>query len=184
MEDRCPCCRRPLEKMRDYPLVFVRRVEIRPVPEVIDYWSAEAMRARQARRQPPYEEPLNQAMLAKGINRTPEVAAAYHSDAMQSYFRTLRGYQGQELSPTELLPPWQAHKYFKWAFPIPGSRLYLALSEAEREEAERLCEVVVHGQGPNLGSAGGPTLQPFGSVAAIYYEGRLVGPCGSNSDAG
>ena len=184
MEDRCPCCRRPLEKMRDYPLIFVRKVEIRPVPEVIDYWSAEALRARQAHRQPPQEEPLNQAMRLEGINRTPDVAAAYHSDAMQSYFRTLQGYQGQEVSPTELLPPLQSDTYFKWAFPIPGSRLYLSFSEAVHEGAERICEVVLYGRGPNFGSAGGPTLQPFGAVAAIHYEGHLVGPCGRDRYAG
>lgn len=177
MKELCPGCGRLFERILDYPLVFVRKVEILSIPEVMDFWSEAAMKARLARGPLPKD---NQELLVEGINRTPEVAAAYES--LQNYFRSLEGHQGQEVPPTELVPPLEPHQSFKWAYHIPGFELYIALSEAETAEAERICEVVIYGQGPNLGSAGGPTLQAFGAVAAIHYEGRLLGTHGRNSD--
>lgn len=177
MGEQCPCCQRPFEKMLDYPLVFVRRVEILPIPEAMDFWSEEAAMARLERWR---DKPPDQEMLLEGINRTPEVASAYQ--ALQSYFYVLKERQDQEVSPKELAPPLEPHRDFRWAHPIPGTRLYVALSEKETQGDERVCEVVLYGQGANFGSAGGPTLQAFGAVAAIHYEGRLVGPCARNSD--
>lgn len=177
MVDRCPCCQRSLEMMLDYPLVFVRMVEVLAVPEVMDTWSEEAIRAilAQAKDSLVRQQTLQDAMARSGINRTEEVALACQSEAVQRYFLTLASHSGQELPPTELTPSLEPDRVFKWAYPIPGTQLYLALSEAEPQEEETVCEVAIYGRGPNLGSAGGPTLAKNGAIAAIYYEGRLLG---------
>ena len=180
MAELCPCCNRPLEKMLDYPLVLVRRVEILPIPEVMDYWSEEAARARLTRGEATLGKlPSEQVPLA-GINRTPEVASAYQSQAVRRYFRTLESLIGQEVAPARLAPELERDKYFKGAYSLPGTHLYISLDEGEPEDEVRVCRVVFLGQGPNLGSAGGPTLQQFGAVAAVYYEGRLMGQGGQH----
>jgi len=38
----------------------------------------------------------------------------------------------------------------------------------------RTAEIQVHCDGPNLGSAGGPTLQPLGAISRLRYEGLLA----------
>jgi hypothetical protein len=38
-----------------------------------------------------------------------------------------------------------------------------------------VAEVQIHCKGPNLGSAGGPTLQRLGAIARLRYEGLLAG---------
>lgn len=93
---------------------------------------------------------------------------------MQDYLRVLEGYQGREVGPGDLAPKLPKHGWFRWAYPIPGTRLYLSMAEGEPEGNERVCHIVFHGEGANLGSAGGPTLQEYGAVASIRYEGRLA----------
>lgn len=167
--------RETLEKMQDYPLVLIEKIEILPVPEVIDYWSEEAAK-RQMDRPTIISAGGPDAPLAlEGINRTPEVAFAFESQAVQTYLQNLKGYEGLEVNPDELAPHLEADGYFKWAHRIPGTQMYMSLSEAEPEKGTGICQLVFHGKGPNFGSAGGPTLRPFGPVAAIHYEGRLVG---------
>lgn len=172
MTDRCPACLRPFEKMLDYPLILVREVDIHPVSEVIDYFSEEAQRARIAHgpaadQQSPARDPNLQ-----GINRTPEIAAAYESEWVQRYFQVLRSQQGKLLSPRDLLPRLEPDAYFRWAYPVPGTRLYLTLSEATPQRVDQISQVMCCSRGPNLGSAGGPTLQHLAAFASIHYEGR------------
>lgn len=162
--------------MQDYPLVFVQRVDVLPIPEVMDYWSEEAARARLIRAQSSEDESLKQPGELTGINRTPEVALAYESETVQDYFHTLKSYAGQEVAPDRLAPQLEPDGYFRRAYRIPGTQLYLSFAEAEPEGGARICRVVFHGKGPNFGSAGGPTLQELGAVAAIHYEGRLLTP--------
>lgn len=60
------------------------------------------------------------------------------------------------------------------AYPVADTGIYLAPAEAETTtEAGRVAEVEVLCDGPNMGSAGGPTLQSPGAVARIRYEGLL-----------
>ncbi len=171
MVDRCPCCWRAFEKIQDYPLVFVHRVERLPIPEFLDRWSADAaelqLRLREQR------QDLH-SHLSLGVNRTPEFAAAYQSEGVQEYLRHLESYQGLEVAPSELAPHLTPHRWFRWAYPIPGTRLFLSMSESEPQGGERICRIVFHGEGANLGSAGGPTLQEYGPVASIRYEGRMM----------
>lgn len=161
--------------MLDYPRVFVHRVEILPIPEVIDTWSEEAVRATLPRDVSVTPQTFQSALARSGISRTQEVAIAYESEAIKAYFQTLESRSGQELSPTELTPALEPDRYFRWAYAIPGTKLYLGLSDTAPVGGARVCEVMFYGRGPNFGSAGGPTLVKFGAVATIRYEGRLLG---------
>lgn len=173
MNYRCPCCDRPFAKMLDYPLVSVQKIEILPIPETMDYWSEEAARARLNRVQLSDDPSIDRQTELHGINRTPEIASAYGSETVQDYLCTLKSYAGQEVRPDTLSPQLEADGYFRWAYRIPGTQLFISLSEAEPDEEARICRVVFHCKGPNFGSAGGPTLQEMGAVAAIHYEGRF-----------
>jgi hypothetical protein len=74
-----------------------------------------------------------------------------------------------------LRPPRPAHGVLKWAYPIPGTGLYLSLGEPDETPAiGTVAEVQVHCDGPNMGSAGGPTLQLLGPIARLGYEGMLA----------
>ena len=64
----------------------------------------------------------------EGINRTPEVAFAFESQAVQTYLQNLKGYEGLEVNPDELAPHLEADGYFKWAHRIPGTQMYMSLS--------------------------------------------------------
>jgi hypothetical protein len=78
------------------------------------------------------------------------------------------------VSPAQLKPPFEPSGRFKWAHPIPGTKLFLSLSEGETAaEEERVAEIEVHCHGPNMGSAGGPTLLALGSIARLRYQGLL-----------
>lgn len=172
MVDRCSCCLRAFEKMQDYPLILVRRVERLPLPEFMDHFSAEAAQLQLQLYREERQDPNR--LWSAGINRTPEIAAAYESEEVQKYLRFLESHQGQEVAPDELAPQSTSHAYFKGTYPIPDTRILLSLLEGEPEGAERICSVMFLGEGPNLGSAGGPTLQLYGAVANVRYEGRLM----------
>ena len=59
--------------------------------------------------------------------------------------------------------------------PVAETGIYLSLADSEvSADNARIAEVQVHCDGPNLGSAGGPTLQPLGAVARLHYEGLLA----------
>lgn len=143
--------------MLDYPLVLVREVAVHDVSEVIDYWSEKAQRARNARGRA-LDDSKEEKVPLRGINRTPEIGRAYESEPVQEYLNILRSRQGEILPPRDLLPGLEPDKYFKGAYPLPGSRLYLVLSEAAPRQGSRVSEVIFCSKGPNLGSAGGPTI--------------------------
>lgn len=173
MADKCPTCLRPFEKLLDYPKVLVRKVEIHRVDEVIDWLSEEAQKVRLASEHALDGGLLERNLSLQGINRTPEISVAYESKPVQTYFRTLQSLEGKIVSPRELLPRLEPDKYFKRAYPLPGTKLYLTLSEATRQRTGRISQVMCCSKGPNLGSAGGPTLQHLAALASIHYEGRL-----------
>jgi hypothetical protein len=109
-----------------------------------------------------------------GINMTPAIEQACNTAVVAEYMQRLSSLVGQSVKPRKLLPPRPAHGRFKWAYPIPATGLYLSLGEpSEPPENETVAEVQVHCDGPNLGSAGGPTLQLLGPIARLGYEGIL-----------
>lgn len=166
--------------MLDYPFVLVRKVEVHPLAEVMDDSSEDALQAMTRPERAPDADLLDQHPRHRGINRTPEIAAARELRPLRDYLDALRNQEGKVLSPRELLPILEPDKYFRWAYPLPETRLYLGLSE-EGRGAERICHVLWYCKGPNLGSAGGPTLQPLTALASIYYTGRYEHQAGGES---
>ncbi len=169
----CPACGREFKHILDFPRVRVLEFERLPIPEAIDSMSGAAAEKRLARfRTDPDALP---GLRRDGINMTPVIARACDTSEVQDYLGRLAALQGREVAPQELLPPLAAHGRFKWAYPVPDTGIYLSLSESETStKAERVAEIQVYCDGPNMGSAGGPTLQSLVAVARLCYEGLLV----------
>ena len=178
----CPACGRQFKHVLDYPRVRILDFERLPIPEAVDCWSDAAAEKRLSRLR---AERLGPDALGgsgpeglrrqDGINMTPLIARACDTSEVQDYLARLAALRGREVAPQELLPPLAAHGYFKWAYPVAETGVYLSLSDSDAPADDaRAAEVQVHCDGPNLGSAGGPTLQPLGAVARLRYEGLLA----------
>ncbi len=175
----CPTCGREFKHILDYPRVRVMDFERLPIPEAVDSWSEAAAEKRLARLRAERLDPdatpgSRQEGLHRrdGINMTPVIARACNTSEVEGYFARLAALCGREVAPQDLLPPFAAHGHFKWAHPVAETGIYLSLSDSETPaEDARVAEVQVHCDGPNLGSAGGPTLQPLGVIARLCYEG-------------
>ena len=178
----CPACGRDFKHVLDFPRVLVLAFERLPIPEAVDYWSAAAIEKQIARRKAE-EFDLNAPGASRqerlhrqdGINMTPVIAQVLNLAEVQDYLARLTALAGQEVAPQELLPPLAAHAYFKWTYPVAGTGLYISLSDSDAPaDNARVAEVQVHCEGPNLGSAGGATLQPLGAIARLRYQGLLA----------
>jgi hypothetical protein len=172
----CPACGREFNDILDYPRVRILEFERLPIPEAIDSMSGAAAEKRLARWRARQAEPDALPSLREdGINMTPVIAQACERSEVQDYFARLAAMRGREVAPQELLPPFPPDGIFKRAYPVTDTGLYLSLSESETStEAERVADVEVFCDVPNMGSAGGPTLQSLGAVARLRYEGLLV----------
>jgi hypothetical protein len=168
----CPTCGRQFRSILDYPFVIVLSFERMPIPEAIDLLSAAAARKRLAQRR---TELLDQrSILEDGINMTPEIVRACNTPAVSEYLSHLSTLTGQEVNPHQLLPPLKAHGYFKWAYPVADTGIYLSLTDSSPPTEDMgTAEVQMHCDGLNLGSAGGPTLQRLGAIALLRYKGLL-----------
>jgi hypothetical protein len=171
----CPTCGRDFKDILDFPRVRVLDFERLPIPEAVDTFSDAAAEKRMARRRAERANPDALARLRDdGINMTPVIAQGCERSEVQDYFDHLASMRGREVEPRELLPPFPAHGIFKRAYPVGNTGIYLVLSDAEaQDDAVRVAEVEVLCDGPNMGSAGGPTLQSLGAIARIRYEGLL-----------
>ena len=179
-KEHCPACGRAFMGVRDYPRVRVLAFERLPIPEAVDQMSAMALQRRHLRRG--IEPDSLRKPREDGINMTPVIADACETDEVLAYFRQLEGLVGQDVAPVELLPSWRPHGCFGWAYPLAGSGIYLALEDTEPESVgQRIAQVMMYCDGPNLGSAGGPTLQPLGAVAELHYLGLLAPPFSSGT---
>ena len=177
----CPACGREFTHILDYPRVRIVGFERLPIPEAVDCWSEAAAEKRlsrwRAERFGPDAPPDGQQEELRrqdGINMTPLIARACDVSEVQDYLARLAALRGREVAPQELLPPLAAHGRFRWAYRVAETGIYLSLSDAEAPADDaRVAEIQVHCDGPNLGSAGGPTLQALGAVARLRYEGLL-----------
>jgi hypothetical protein len=170
----CPACRRAFRNITDYPRVRVLSFERLPLPEAVDTMSDAAARKQLAkRRRSSVDDP---ALLRQdGINMKPIIEQACSTPIVQDYLRRLGEMVGETVKPRQLLPPPPADRVFRWAYPIAGTDLYLSLGDADEAPAdETVAEIQIHCDGPNLGSAGGPTLQMLGAIARLGYQGLLV----------
>lgn len=170
--DHCPACGRPFKSILDYPLVRVLAFEQLPLPELVDYLSPAAATKTVKRRRESFDPSTWEP---EGINRTPEIARACNRPEVRKYLARLATMSGQEVEPRGLLPPFKASGRFKWAYPVGDTGIYLSLTDAEAQAGDtRTAAVQVYCDGPNLGSAGGPTLQPLGAIALLHYQGLLA----------
>lgn len=157
----CPTCHRTFEKMTDYPKVIVDRIEF-PDTGIIAHPNA--------------WNPINAIEVWKQLAQ---------DTSLHSYLQQLRNVTLKtKTDPETLLPRLESQGYFKWAFTIkeggwkPNSNpdwesgYYLGFQNGNyAEEANGISEVILYTEGPNMGSAGGPTLQGVGTIAKIYYQG-------------
>ncbi len=172
-EHLCPACGRKFKNIRDSPRVLVLSFELLPLPEAVDQFSDAAAHKRLARKR--HEGPRAKFADMDGINRTPEIADACARQDVQDYLQSLTQLAGQTVTPSQLEPPFERSGYFRWAHKIPQSKLFLALGEGVPTcSDERVAELEIHCAGPNMGSAGGPTLQTLGSIGRLHYQGLLL----------
>lgn len=172
-EHHCPACGREFKSILDYPVVRILSFERLPIPEAMDYLSGAAAAKRLAQQR--MEQVGPEAGWLDGINLTPAIARACDTGEVQDYLNRLSTLSDQEVAPHQLLPSLQAHRYFKWAYPVADTGIYLSLSDSDAPASGgRTAEVQVHCAGPNFGSAGGPTLQPLGAIARLRYQGLLA----------
>ena len=115
------------------------------------------------------------------FNYAPIVKAVLEqNEPLREYLSSLKQMTGQEVPIKELFPRWQQH-YFPSVFHVPSGpggpnadRLLLRLSESKERATEyRVTEVGIWGNGPNMGSAGGPTIKRILPIAVLNYEGRV-----------
>jgi hypothetical protein len=91
------------------------------------------------------------------------------------YLERLSKLANQIVDPAELKPPFPPSGRFKWAHPVPKTKLFLSLTEEKPDDtAEGVAVVEVYCDGPNMGSAGGPTLQALGAIGRLHYQGLLL----------
>jgi hypothetical protein len=167
---RCPTCGREFKSIHAYPRVLILRFERLPVPEAVDRHSAAAMEKRLVRK---HRYDLSAEEVS--INRTPEVAQVCANKEVEEFLAYLGGLVGQIVEPTKLKLPFKPSGIFKWAHPVPGTELFISLREEKPEDVQQgIADVEVYCDGPNLGSAGGPTLQPLGSIGRLGYQGLLL----------
>lgn len=169
----CPACGRQFNNIMDYPYVRIVSFERLPIPEAIDFTSGAAVEKSLSsqRKEPTTPDSLKHS----GINMTPKIGVAYNTTEVIEYLTYLSTLTGQEVIPGKLLPPLKAHGIFKWAYPVSDTGIYLSLNDsAPPIEEKGIAEVQVHCEGPNLGSAGGPSLQQLGTIALIHYQGLLT----------
>jgi Uma2 family endonuclease len=165
----CPTCGRGFTTALDYALIDVVSVERLPVPEAVDEYSGVAQRKRMERRRRTGVDALHD-----GINLTPQIEQLCQQAEVIAYFEQISALKGQRIRPQQLLPPMSPSSSFRWAHPVSETGLYLALTEAQPAGDTRVTEISVHTDGPNLGSAGGPTLQFLGPLLRVGYRGCLA----------
>jgi hypothetical protein len=170
---QCPACHRTFESVFDYPAIKLTGFERLPVPEAIDDMSAAAAEKRvSAMRNAPT---THNAFLTGGINMTPAIERACSKPLTEEYLSQLEALVGQELRPQALLPGIPPDRVFRRVYPVEDTGIYISVDDSGPNDAgERHAEVGVYCEGPNLGSAGGPTLQRLGAIAILRYEGLLA----------
>jgi len=116
------------------------------------------------------------------INHAPAMRALLEQNApLREYLEGLQQMAGQEVPTREVFPKWQQQHYFPSVFQVPSGfgvpnadRFLLRFSEDEQSATEyRVAEVGIWGDGPNMGSAGGPTIQRILPIGVLDYEGRV-----------
>ncbi len=160
-EDACPCCQRPFNGVMDYPRIRLLRVDQLGLPEILDYYSDEALR-----RQVGGES-------GAAVIRTQELADALSRPDVRAWLESLGALGATVIEPAALLGTWPAGR-FKTIRELTGTTFSIGVSDEPFSGDQRSCSLNVLLPGPSLGSAGGPTLAHVGSLARITYVGLVA----------
>jgi len=167
----CPTCLRPFTDVRDYPVTTVTKIEFPDHGIVLDTctWASGGYR-------------LDAEALQIGETAWNEISG---NTALQEYLSGLKGISEQvpqKLKPEDLLPHWPKDSYYQHAYPIPGN--FESTDSAKRygwnkyyiceSTDEGISKVALWTKGPNMGSAGGPSIQQVGVVATIHFQGNIA----------
>ena len=152
--EHCPTCGRELSDIKRFPRIEVRSVELMPLPEKILHWSSE------------------RAGGIKGeLDITAEIQEALKSQAVQQYLDGLCRKASMIVALQEILPPFKQNEYFS-VFVIPDSEYFLDLRNEDGQD--NIAVLTLYGHGPNLGSAGGPALEQYATLAKLSFKGHLL----------
>lgn len=170
IHENCPTCRREFKSAMDYPQIQVLEVTI-PEGGFTAYRGGWVESIEGGKERAEEEGKKNAELLSQLLKQ----------NKVSLYLRQLQQLERTTIAPASLKPLLKASGYFKWAYPIAkGSDLlgndefwgqyYLGLQDNKLG----VCEIALFQTGPNMGSAGGPTLSPVGTIATIKYDGKLV----------
>ena len=109
--------------------------------------------------------------LRKELTETPEV---------KQYFSSLEQLSQQIVPTSKIIPLWKSYLFFQeevYAFPDKERRATFMLKLENREENSgdaRICDLIIKGNGPNVGRAGGPTIVTLLKIGSLEYQGKLL----------
>jgi len=199
MIDQCPTCERQFQELDDYPLIYVASFNRRGIPADLkfpfyDFTLFIGPNSEAGSERPPAEvlgffkqNKRNKHLEYNGWKWTLEGKwedGHYHREnpdqreiivaSLNPYLDSLEGFVGKEVLRSELLPQFPRDRYFRYSFGIPNTAYQLMFSEKGKTPAGlRIAELHLMGKGPNLGSAGGPTIRSLAQVGKLGYEGRV-----------
>ena len=199
MIDQCPTCERQFQELDDYPLIYVVSFNRRGIPVDLkfpfyDFTLFIGPNSEASNEKPPkavldFFKGNKQAekfeykgwkwtkqgnwdtgiYKRKNLDQREIIVAS-----LNPYLDSLEGFVGKEVLRSELLPQFPRDRYFRYSFGIPNTAYQLMFSEKGKTPAGlRIAELHLMGKGPNLGSAGGPTIRSLAQVGKLGYEGRV-----------
>ena len=203
MIDECPTCARQFKNLEDYPFIYLKKFERLEIPNGLvfpykdyDIYVDDISNLTNDRVPIEVKEFFKNNQNAKDFefddwnwNLSKGKENCYRRSQndqrpiilkhLNNYFDTMERYIKKEVPTAHFLPPFSRNDYFKFAFDILETNYQFNISEnkdgLEKIDGKiRKADLEILGEGINLGSAGGPTLQNFVTIAKIEYEGRLL----------
>ena len=199
MTDKCPTCEREFQSLEDCPLIYVSIFNRGSIPTDLKFpfydWTIFVGPNSEACNERPPAEVLK---FFKSNKKAKEFGydgwkwtlegkwenGHYHREnpdqkeiivaRLNPYLDSLDSLVGREVPKADLLPQFPGDGCFRYAFGIPDTAYQLMFDEQGKTLAGlRIAELQLMGEGPNLGSAGGPTIQSLAKVGHLEYEGRV-----------
>lgn len=199
MVDKCPACEREFKSLNDYPLIYVASFNRKSIPSDLKFpfhdWTLFVGPNSEVNNERPPAEVLDFFKQNRGakqfeyngwkwkLNGKWENGHYMRENPDQKeiiitklnpYLDKLESLVGKEVPKAELLPHFPRDSYFKCSFAIPDTAYQLMFDEQRKTQLGlRTTKLHIMGEGPNLGSAGGPTIQSLAKIGHLEYEGRI-----------
>jgi len=199
MVDQCPTCEREFQRLDDYPLIYVASFDRMEIPADLKFPFYNRVVFVGPNSEASNERPPEAVLdFFKGNKKAEEFeyegwkwtkrgkwdTGSYNRQnldqrkiiiaSLNPYLDDLEGLVGKEVPRAELLPQFPRDGYFSYSFKIPDTAYQLMFDEQGKTPAGlRITELRLMGEGPNFGSAGGPTIQSLAQVGKLGYEGRV-----------